>query len=241
MDPKPLQEHEERTPVREFFHDIKTFWDRFGLSVLVVVLAILVVMLLSRYLSGREQRALEAAYSDLATAQSPFEMVDVANRYEHMPAFSGYALLEAAGVTLNEALGLQFSLTAAQLSEEDKAKALDRAAELFNRVVKLNASPLQVLNARMGIAAVLESQGKFEEAASQYETIRKEAGEGYAVIGQRAQNRAKDLEKLKVAVHFPAPKEPAPEAKPGTELDLKPPELLPAPQTPAQPEAEKAP
>lgn len=233
-----LQEHHPKGDVREFADDVKAFWDRFGLVVLLVVLASLVALLLSRYLSGREVRERETAYAALSVAESPFAMEDVAERYSHVPGFAGYARLHAADLRLREAMGLMPGLgTDGKLGEKERSKALEQTAELYQRVIDAKASDLHVFNARLGLASILETQGAFDKAREQYEVVKKDAAAPWPAIAGRAEARLKTLDEIATPVSFPAPKpkeEKKEEAAAPTEAKETP---VPAAQAPAEPKA----
>ncbi len=206
LPPSQTEEHH-KGDVHEFMDDVRRFWDKFGTTVLFVVLGVLLVIVTNRYFKGRQTRALEAAYGDLAAAKSPFEMVDVAEKHRGVPGFTGMALFEAAKLRQQEAQGLIFTPGAdAKVGDADRTKGLEQAADLYNRVVKLNVSSLQVLNARMGLASVLESQGQFDQAKAQYEAVVKEGESSWPPLAQRAKLRLESLDQIKVAVTFPPPK-----------------------------------
>lgn len=205
-DPK----HDQKGDVESFMDDIRRFWDKFGLTVLLIVLGVLIFLLLTRFVGGRQERAREEAYAALSAAESPFAMEDVADRYNHVPGFSGYALLQAADLRVREALGL-IALPGrdARISEAQRQQGLEQAAELYQQVVEQNESSLQVLNARLGLASVYESLGQFDRAAEQYKKVQ-QAADQWPALAVRAESRLASLDEIQTPITFPPPKPPKP-------------------------------
>jgi tetratricopeptide (TPR) repeat protein len=224
-------EHEQKGDIESFLDDLKRFWDRFGLTVLLAVLAVLIVILVTRYARGREERLREEAYAALSAAESPFAMEDVADRYGHVPGFAGYARLQAADLRVREAMGFIAGRDAAP-TEIQRTAGLKGAAELYQQVIDANASPLQVLNARLGLAGVFESLGEFDKAAEQYQKVTE--ARDWPALAMRAERRLGGLKKLREPVTFPPPK-PREEAAADTPEGAPIPEPAPplAPQVPA--------
>lgn len=212
-------EHEE-TDFQSFLRGAREFFDRYGTSVLIAILLVVLAIVVVQWYSGRERQLRNEAYSELRLASSPLGKQDVASRYEHVPGLAGKAYLEAADMLLNEALGMAADPMAQQeqpeLSDEEREQRLQRAEELYQRVIDRNASDLQVINARFGLASVYETMGDFDSAAEQYEQIEQE-GDRYGHASLAADLR-RDLDRIARPIEFPeaaAPQAPGDGAQPG--------------------------
>lgn len=239
--------------LQEFLVNFREWWSKYGTILMLVILVALGGFVLARWYAGREARALEAAYSELDIARgsgNPFALQEVAVRYEDVPGVAGMARLEAADLIVREVLGLLPRQTdAPPLTEEEKKDQLEQAAQLYLRVIELDQSPLQVLNARLGLATVAETRGDFDAAREQYDRIQQQAGETWPALAHRAEQRMGDLGRIATPIEFPAP--PDPPAIPGmgegefdSPLEL-PPGLIPGigdmPEQPEQPEQSEQP
>jgi hypothetical protein len=111
---------------------------------------------------------------------------------------------------------------------------------LYRQVIDMADLPspsLIALNARMGLAAVYESQDQFDQAAAEYAKVRQEAGAN-RTIALQAERQSKALGGLRQPVIFAqAPavespeKEPADTATPAEDA-AAPSEPAPTPATP---------
>jgi hypothetical protein len=187
----------------------KPWWDKYGTYVLLVVLVAVASFTGMCYWRQYEHRRLEAAYTELADAGSPNVKLSVAESYEgKIPGFGSKARLDAADLLLREVLLGEATLGATKLTDDQKKKNLEQAAKLYAQVIERNETPLLVLYARRGAAAVAESQGDFAAARKQYEAIEKDATGEYAGIGEQAKARAADLDRIAKPVVFAAPPPP---------------------------------
>jgi hypothetical protein len=200
--------------IAEFQQTVKWGWDKFGMPIVLAVLIAMLGLTGYRWLTGREERALEEAYSELADTTDPAGKEDVAAKYESLPGFSGNARLVAADLRLHEAVfgtagnqGLLGSDANKPLSLEEKNKRLDQAAAGYDAVIKANQSPLQVFAARFGLAAVRETQGDFIKAREQYARLQEDAKAGYPSVAAQAATLAASLDRITAPVVFP-PKPP---------------------------------
>lgn len=207
VDPEHITDHHDE--LREFSAQLMTFWEKWGQQLLLAVLVVILVWWAAVWFSGRTERARESAYIALAEASVPMAKQEVAMRFEHVPGLSGKARLEAADIYLQEGLSPAEGALATAGPPPRKDK-LDQAANLYQRVIETNYSPLQVASARFGLAAVHESLGAFDKAREQYQLIQKNAD--IPVVVQRAKQMEASLERISQPVEFPPPAPPAPPA-----------------------------
>ncbi|MEX2670475.1 MAG: tetratricopeptide repeat protein [Phycisphaeraceae bacterium] len=222
--PDPIPEEEE-TDLQSFLRNARAWFDQYGTNVLVVVLAIVLGFVGWNWYSGREARALETAYTELAMAETPRGKQDVAQRYEHVPGLAGKAYLEAGNMLLNEAMGLppEFGVEPRELTDEERQANFEQAAELYQRVIDRQHSTLQVINARFGLAAVHENLGNWDEAAEQYDLAAEDAADFMPAVATKAIDLKAGLDRIANPVMFPQAPEPdeaAAEDDGGFRLDL---------------------
>jgi hypothetical protein len=191
-------------------------WRRYGTQALTLVVVGLAAFMGTRWLSGREQRNLEAAYGDLAAATNPAAKIQVAEDHSGLHAFQGKALLDAADLLSEQAIygSGASAMGNAQMSASDAEQNLKQAAATYDKVIQLKQSPLQVIYARFNLAGVQESLGNWAGARVQYETIQKEAAEQWPHLAKLAVSLAGDLDSITQKIEFPAPPKetPAPAA-----------------------------
>ncbi|MBI1372799.1 MAG: hypothetical protein GC159_08570 [Phycisphaera sp.] len=216
------------------------YWQKYGMTTMIVILAFLVGVLGMRWWNSHAITAKEAAYAELAETDSPQIIQDVAARHDGVDHFSGYALLKAADNSYRSALGLMpnqspAGAAAPAANDEERDRKLKDAATLYERVINLDQSKLQVLNARFGLAATYESLREFGKAAEQYGKIQADAGDSWPSLAEKAGKLAANLDTVAEPVTFPAPAPP----KLGGDLPAGHPPLGPlgplAPQGPPTP------
>ncbi len=218
----PSTHHDE---VQEFLTSFKSLWDKWGNIVLTVILIALAAVLITRWLSGRAERIREAAYTELAETSTPTGKQEVAMRYDNVPGLAGKARLEAADILLNEALAPADPADPAATPAPRKEK-LEQAANLYKRVIEIDHSPLQVIYARFGLAAVHESLGNFDAAREQYDAIQKLAADDFEYLATQAKQHALTLADISEPVTFPAPP-PAPAPTTQTPAPVPTPQITP--------------
>jgi len=236
MDSQEKQDHLKQSDIEYFLAHFGEYWQKYGLTTMIVILAFLVGVLGYRHLSTMSAVAREAAYAELAETDSPQIIQDVARRHDGVDGFAGYALLKAADNSVEQALGLLpnqgFS---SAMSDEERDRKLKDAASLYERVINLNESKLQTINAHFGLAAVYESLGDFGKAAEHYGEIQQLSGEDWPNLAERAGNFAANLGDVSTPVEFPPAPLPKTEATDPTGGVPSP--LAPAgPPTPLKPE-----
>ena len=200
----------------EFFQHFRDWWEKHGLSTMLLVLVALAAFLFYRWYSGKEHRDLNTAWTALADTSSPEGLVRVADEHADREGVRAYALLQAAHLLSQEAMLGQMGMTGEgePLDPEQRELRLERAAELYQRVIQLSEPRLLVLNARFGLAAVYESMRRFDEAREQYEQTARGA-QLYSGLAEIAERKMRELEDLQSPVEFPE----APESSEATVED----------------------
>ncbi len=224
--------------VADFANNARTLWQKFGMNfVLVILLAVLTVMIV-RWFTGREERALEQAYSELSQSTDPMGKQEVASKYESLPQFAAAAYLESADLRLREAIfgaAPKSGLTEPkQPTADERQKLLKDAAGDYQQVLdRPDRSTLQATAAHFGLAAVLENQLLFDKAAEHYRAVVKLADKDYPSVSAQASRMLLNLNQVSTPVVFPLP--------PTTAAPIKPSDISPFsnfPTIPDQPKAE---
>jgi len=203
----------QQNDLEEFLTHFKEWWQKHGTNTLLTILIIVAVIFFYRWYSGREQRMLNTAYTELANAADPYAMTELAGEYDHIEGFAAAARLRAANQLTRQALGLETTAAAQEDAPvgEERQNMLEQARGLYQRVVESGSTTqLQVLNARFGLAAVQETLGDFEAAQQQYQTIQDEAGDQWSVLAARAKRLSSNISDIRQPIEFPEP--PAPPA-----------------------------
>lgn len=225
------ERHElEQNDLESFFQNFGDFWNKYGNAVLFFVMLAALAFAGYRFFNYRYTEAHETAWADLAGSTSPQAYTEVAADHDNttvqaLAYLRGGDLLLAQALSPDEPAQPEPAPTPEGQTPEgqpapnptpEPAKPIDRAATLNDAAAMyaqaLGAAkdkPLIALNARLGAAAVAESQGKFDEAKAHYEAVAQEAGEKFPVLAAQAKTRLGLLDTLKTPVAF-APDPPAP-------------------------------
>ena len=221
--------------LEEFLTHFKDFWAKWGNAITIAVLVVVLAFTGYRLWSVRQDTARQTALTELATADSPKALMSLA-RDASDPAVSTLAYLRAADRIVHDlALPPEARQPAAAspdaappaaepISAEDKARQLDEAAAVYQQVIKQAPHPVYAYNAKLGLATVLEFQGKWEDAAKTYDALATEAAATHPGIAGQARARRAMLDRVQVPVLFAPEPPPAPA-----------PALVPAPGDDAAP------
>lgn len=213
----------EENDLQAFLANFGEWWQKHGNKTLTAILLVLVVILGFRLIRWQRAAALEAAWSDLETHQTPSGLVEVANRHGNRTV-QLLARLQAADTLLREVVTPR-SATVTEGQEPDTGtdltpeQKLDVSAREYEAVrSSRHAPPIFRFNASLGLASVMEQRGQWDEARKIYEGLLTEA-KGFDAITAQAQGRLAMLDVLPRPVTI-AP-DPTPTPTPSaTESDL---------------------
>jgi hypothetical protein len=235
-------EHQSRTEVEQAVDNARKLWDRFGNTVLTAVLIVALVVAGLRLYNWRQTQVVEEAWGSLNTTFTPQALLVVADENDGVPAVQALARLRAGDLFLQEALTAAGQAEAAASTTEpdadapepaDPASLLQQAGQAYQMVLDTDADPLYGHNARLGLAAVAESQAQWDQATDHYQQVIQNAAPAYPVLVQQAQARLDLLPQVQQPLPFGP--EPTPIALP---VPLTQPATQPAPTTqPAPPPA----
>lgn len=225
----------ERNDLAEAITGFGSFWSRWGNAVLIVVLILAIGFTAYRFLNVRAREAHENAWADLAAESSPSGFAEIARTHAD-PTVKALAYLRAGDLLLNQAVLPQDEPAATPPATQpaegatppaqpetpakvDPVEALEDALGMYGEALKAAPNDVIKSNALLGLAAVAESQRKFDEAKWHYDEVVKLARENYPQLAARAQARLDMLPSLQTPVEFapePAPAAPAEAAAPAT-------------------------
>jgi predicted negative regulator of RcsB-dependent stress response len=187
----------------ESLRNFSTFWQNWGNSLLMAVLVGLLALLAYQFFTNRAARAHEDSWSALVQETSPAGLRAIAETNSD-PAVQALARLQAA-----ELLLLKIA-EPASATQPSTAGQIEEAQSLLKTVAdQPGLSPVYRLNALLGLAAVAEDQGQWDEAAQIYQQISQESGSRFAAIASRADQRRQLLDQLAQPVAFAASTQPA--------------------------------
>lgn len=221
MDPE--RRHElERSDLAAFFTGAGEWWQKYSQIIMIVVIVVLVGFMGYRLFRTSREVTHEEAWGDLAMTSSPDGFLAVAADHQDNPAVHALATLRAATLLLKKSIARptgaggtqgQPSASAESLTDEQKQRYLEQAARHFLAVLEVQgANGFIKLNAKLGLARVAESQGRWDDARRLYQEIEKEATDDAALSSSRIIAQAKTglalLDRLAKPVIF-SPEEPA--------------------------------
>ena len=211
-----LQENDLAT----FLSNFGEWWEKYGNTVLIVVMAVVLVLAGWRFFTFQARQAHEEAWADLALATSPEALRNVAETHDD-ESVRTLAYLHGADLLLGQALTGEMPVTMEGEDESgevlsaaprDRETLLTQAETLYQEAIESSPHDLYMLNARLGLASVAETQQRWDHAQSQYEQIVAAAGQRFPTIAQQARARLTMLGELKKPVVFA----PASEAAAGS-------------------------
>lgn len=154
----------------------------------------------------RQKAARDAAWNELAEAESPQALLELADRHQTVDAISALAMLEAADRYLEAVRsGKRFDRDAnapdAAVTPELRAQYLDEADRLYVAVAeRLDANPppetLVIASAWFGRAAIAESKGDMATAESHLKSAQGAAKEHFPAVASAADERLATLASL---------------------------------------------
>ena len=178
-----------------------------GPSYLLIVMIVIVgYLFFVRYQQGKTAHRAEAwiAYIEATASGLPASHEDIAQSYSNIDSIQELGLLTAGdayleAVILNQTVGSNADITTT-LSEEDRVFYLEKADNLYSRVVAndnaSDADALFVVSGLSGRAAIAESRGDIDAATKFYEAAAARVENLYPALATQALARADSLEAL---------------------------------------------
>lgn len=187
----------------EFLTHFGQWWGKHGGKILTVVLVLAVVVTGKRWFDASTAAATEKAWRDLADTTSPEGYRSVALSHQD-PAVRALAYLRGADLLLaKSATASDDQHTTNDSTTAGSSQDLDSAALMYQQVVDdQDVHPAYRLNALLGLAAVAEGRRDWDQARNLYLQVTEQATVHYGAIAERAQSRAKMLDRLKKPVVF---------------------------------------
>ena len=184
----------------------------------VLLLGVCAYLLVVRWRQHQDAYVNEAweAYLQSEGSGLPSSFVDVADEYPDVGGIGHLALLRAGdrllrSVQSGQALGTNGSVPL-PLTAQERLDYLERADGIFKRVVDADdgrlAMALLVINATTGRAAVAESRGEFDTAATLYTKAADRAEADYPKLAAMARKRAGEMSEQLTVLEFPSNLDP---------------------------------
>jgi len=208
----PDFQHQNRNEVQEALEKWKTFWGQFGSTILLVILIVAVVFAGRRFYTYYTKTSHNSAWTDLASTETPQGLAAVANDHGN-EAVKFSAMLRSGDAYLKEAVfGTSFMTEESEAGAEADAEAgtndgsmarkqnLDRAAAMYEQLLSQDPPAIFAANARLGLASVAESNGKWDEASKQYDQVMALASDDLPALASLAATRQEMLADLQEPV-----------------------------------------
>lgn len=224
------QRHElKENDLQQFFENFGEFWSKHGNTLLITVTLILLVVFGIRMYRSTVSSAHDAAWFDLANANSPASLKQVALDHSD-PTVQAIAYLHAGDMLLDEALrdsattpvpeesaidnGTDDGSTEGESATDelpdlgideadtpDAEQALAEAEALYGVVLNESEHALFRINALLGLGAVAEARRDWAEAAKWYEAVAP-ISDAYPALALKAKTRLSLLPELEQPVTF---------------------------------------
>lgn len=192
--------------LQQFLAHFGEWWGKHQTKVLIAAILIAGTILAVRVMKNNAIQEHDSTYFGLNLETSPagFKAIAADAGDDNVRAI---ASLRAADLLMQEAAMPAAGDDNDPTDDERKAK-LEEARQLYSQADSAAEHMLFKLNARMGLAAVAESLGNWEEAVKVYETVKADAAETYPRFAAEAGTRISLLPRVKTPPVF------APEPKP---------------------------
>jgi hypothetical protein len=247
MDPKHREELE-TNDLADFFQNFGQWWKKHGNRLLTVILLIVLALTAWRFYTVRQETIREGNWSELASLTGAPEFRGLADQTSD-PAVRTLALLQAADLLRIHNAAAQAApespaasdaaaSTAATASTASASPTLAidtprtqreqhllEAKALYQRVIDEAFAPVYVCNAKLGLAAVLQTLGDHDGAAQLYHALAADAKDAFPLIAAQARANLAILDRLQSPIAF------APEASVTTPPALDPTTAAPSTST----------
>lgn len=212
----------EQNDLAAFFQNFGKFWNKYGNAISVVVLLVVIAILGKRLYDNRTATALERQWSELAAAGSPASYLAVEQEagdatVRTQALLRGGDLLQLQASTPQEppappaVEGVEAPPPQAprMRTPEEQAADLAEAEQRYRRALELSPHPIYTLNLKLGLAAVYEGQGRWDDAGKLYDEVVERAGDTYPALAAQGRFKRDLLPELQRPVVF-APEAAAP-------------------------------
>lgn len=203
------------------------FWlKEHGVNWFLVVILVLCGWVMWKQWEQRGLNARDEAWQEFAGASTPASLLEVASKHGSVDSIGILAKLDLADQYLNSIVrGKRFDRGAdapdATITPELREQWLHEAGRLYSDVVAtVGDNPEEVpkrlfaANARFGLAAVAESEGKFEDAKKHLEAAVAITRGHYDGLADRAEARLATLPQVAAAGELPSESQLPPPADP---------------------------
>ena len=185
---------------------LSIFWEKYGNQVLIFIMVVMLGYGGYSFFTTRSARAHEDAWSSLASTNTPPTLQALGdttgNQTVRVLSYlrSGDAYLAEGSVP-----------PSASATEADLSEKLELAASMYTKALSSTSNPAYQTNAKLGLAAVAESQEKFTEARALYNEVIKLAEQAKLPSAkQQAEERIALIPELETPLEFaPEPEAPA--------------------------------
>ncbi|MEM6393802.1 MAG: hypothetical protein AAF797_13595 [Planctomycetota bacterium] len=212
--------HENRGEVREFFDKAKDLSGKYGNAVFgVLAIAALLYAAFTFYGYIQQQRLVDATEALDAAGVDPAAYLAVADDHGMV---ANRAKLRAADLWLQQAN----QPVSATFTAQQKADALTNAGSTFQALIDSDAPAIYTLNARLGLASVLENQSNWDAAKQQYQAVIEQGNaEHYPALAGLAEARLALVDAIANPLPFapePEPEVTTPATQPATAPTTRP-------------------
>lgn len=213
MEQKPIEQHEQND-LQAFTSGFSGWWERWGTYVLVVILIVVGGFAAKRWYNHFRDEAHEKRWGELSRETSPPALKGVAEDNAGT-VVEAFAYLRAGDAALTQATFPKAELSTttmpAAAPSTDPKKALEDAEGFYKRAIASSACPKIVkLNAELGLAAVAEARGNWDDAAKIYKGLLDESGDENAAIRLQAKSRMEYIARAKAPLVLAPPPPPKP-------------------------------
>jgi hypothetical protein len=192
------ERHElKQNDLQEFFLNFREWWGKYGNSIMIVVIVCALGVAGYQFYTGRQTRAHNTAWQQLASSSNPDALQEVAKSHE-VQSVPTLARLRAGDLLLEEAIN------PGPGSDRSQSEALEQAASLYEAVANDQQNqPAYRINAHMGLASVAETRKQWQAARNHWKQAIDLAQQNKLdYLAQRAQARRDRLDQLRQPVTF---------------------------------------
>lgn len=213
MEQKPI-EQQEQSDLQAFTSGFSGWWERWGTYVLVVILIVVGGFAAKRWADHFRTEAHEKRWGELSRETSVPALKGIAEDNAGT-IVEAIAYLRAGDAALSQATFPKAELSMATMPatapSTDPKKALEDAEGFYKRAIASSACPKIVkLNAELGLAAIAEAKGNWDEAAKAYKSLIDASGPEFEPIRKQAQSRLDYIARAKAPLVLAPPPAPKP-------------------------------